>query len=320
MSDNRPPIKESIKREVRQRCGFGCVLCGVPVYHYDHMDEYNVVQEHTADNITLLCGSHHDLKTRGQLPTAVVRSHNANPHNKPHGKTSAHLLFYYGAAARIVAGGNEIFVANKSVSALKIDGHSLVDFELVDGNLMLNIDLRDAAGEPVLTVHRNELVHSTHLWDYRYTGKRLSINEAERRIYLTISFEPETHRVVLENGLVSHNGVDVLIDPNGLCILNNCTLLSGSNVVGTGTAIYIGDAEENQGGSAFHIEISRNAYDQKSAIAWARKEMRQVGRQHPAPPADSHHHPLANFGLRAKWMSIFMAPYPWTEFSCGRRS
>ena len=26
-----------IQREVRQRCGFGCVVCGLPLYEYDHL-------------------------------------------------------------------------------------------------------------------------------------------------------------------------------------------------------------------------------------------------------------------------------------------
>lgn len=61
----RPPIPEDVKRQVRQRCAFGCVICGLPVYHYDHMTAYHVVKEHDAANITLLCASHHDQRPVG---------------------------------------------------------------------------------------------------------------------------------------------------------------------------------------------------------------------------------------------------------------
>ncbi len=39
MSSNsvRPKIPLPIQREVRQRCGFGCVICGLPLYDYDHI-------------------------------------------------------------------------------------------------------------------------------------------------------------------------------------------------------------------------------------------------------------------------------------------
>ncbi|WNG79930.1 hypothetical protein C6A86_016810 [Mycobacterium sp. ITM-2016-00316] len=63
MSDDRPPIPDPMKREVRQRCGFGCVICGHPIYEYEHMDDYAVVKRHGVANITLLCDGHHRLKT-----------------------------------------------------------------------------------------------------------------------------------------------------------------------------------------------------------------------------------------------------------------
>lgn len=31
-------ISSLVKREVRQRCGFGCVNCGNAVYQYEHLD------------------------------------------------------------------------------------------------------------------------------------------------------------------------------------------------------------------------------------------------------------------------------------------
>jgi hypothetical protein len=46
-------VPAEIKRAVRQRCGFGCVLCGVPIFQYDHMIPFAEVQEHTEENITL---------------------------------------------------------------------------------------------------------------------------------------------------------------------------------------------------------------------------------------------------------------------------
>jgi len=48
-----------MQREVRQRCGFGFVICGIPIYHYDHIIDHAEVHEHTADKLTLLCPTHH---------------------------------------------------------------------------------------------------------------------------------------------------------------------------------------------------------------------------------------------------------------------
>jgi len=49
----RPPILEPMKRSVRQRCSFGCVICGLPLYEYHHMIPYADTEKHEEDNITL---------------------------------------------------------------------------------------------------------------------------------------------------------------------------------------------------------------------------------------------------------------------------
>ncbi|MCU1631835.1 MAG: endonuclease [Micrococcaceae bacterium] len=296
------------------------MICGIPVYHYDHIDEYNVVLEHTAANLTLLCGYHHDLKTRGQLPVEVVRAKNAKPHNVTRGNTATHSLFYFADHGEIVAGGNRVLVSKRSASGIKVDGDSLVDFELADGNLMLNLDFRDRDGSPVLTVRRNELIHSTHLWDYEFIGKRLSIREKQGLIYLTVVFEADRQRVVIDKGLLSHNGVDLLVDPRGLCILNNRILLSGGSIAGIDTAISVGDDSEGDGHVTFQLDIDRGPYDRGAAILWARKHMAKTARQPPSYSQGRSQSPvhLGPFAGRSiTWMSISLLPYPWARSSCG---
>ncbi len=61
---NSRNIPLPIQREVRKRCGFGCVLCGLPLYEYEHMEEWAQVKRHIADEITLLCDCFDPYKTR----------------------------------------------------------------------------------------------------------------------------------------------------------------------------------------------------------------------------------------------------------------
>ncbi len=273
MSHDRTPIPERIKREVRQRCGFGCVFCGIPLYHYDHIEEYAIVKEHTATNITLLCANHHDLKTRGLLSSEVVRTKDAAPYTRPRGQTSSLPLFYFGDRAEIIAGGNHVSVAGLKGSAMRIDGHSLVDFELVEGSIMLNLDFRDRVGLPVLRVQQNELIHSTHLWDYNFVGQRLSIRERSGLLYLIVGFDTDRRQVVINEGLVSHNGIDLFFNPRGFCILNNRSLFRDVSFAGMGTAISVGHDLEGAGPAAIQIAINRGPYDKQASINWARKQM-----------------------------------------------
>lgn len=96
MAEDRPDIPEPLKRQVRQRCGFGCVICGVPVYHYDHLEEYSRVRVHEPDNLVLLCPNHHQDKTSHRLPKALLTKAAANPRNLSHPRTSAYRFFYGG--------------------------------------------------------------------------------------------------------------------------------------------------------------------------------------------------------------------------------
>lgn len=61
-------IPDKIKEQVRKNSGFGCVICGVGIIEYEHVNpEFKDCTEHNSENITLLCPTCHSKKTRGFL-------------------------------------------------------------------------------------------------------------------------------------------------------------------------------------------------------------------------------------------------------------
>ncbi|MHB0562224.1 hypothetical protein ACX3RA_15640, partial [Escherichia coli] len=49
-------IPETIKRQIRQRCGFGCVICGFGFYDYEHFKpDFVDAKVHDPNGMTLLC-------------------------------------------------------------------------------------------------------------------------------------------------------------------------------------------------------------------------------------------------------------------------
>ena len=61
-------IPNLVKRQVRQSCGFGCVICGASIIDYEHVDPiFAEAKEHDPEKITLLCPQHHAKVTRGFL-------------------------------------------------------------------------------------------------------------------------------------------------------------------------------------------------------------------------------------------------------------
>ena len=94
MSESDRYIPAEVKRSVRQRCGFGCVICGKPLYEYDHMEEWAKVRKHVAEDITLLCDQHHKEVTNKLLGRSTVRKANQNPFNLNKDFSVGHRLIY----------------------------------------------------------------------------------------------------------------------------------------------------------------------------------------------------------------------------------
>ncbi|UVC13126.1 HNH endonuclease signature motif containing protein [Mesorhizobium onobrychidis] len=168
------------KRKVRQDCRFGYVICGLPIYHYDHIQNFADVQEHVAENIALLCPTHHQDKTSKRLPAGVVKSARANPANGRSDVTSSHRWFFDSANALIEVGPSQYSAdlrEGDSFAAINIDGEDLVGFSREDDAILLNMSLRTAPNSKrVVHVHRGEISISTGIDDATMEGPRVSIS------------------------------------------------------------------------------------------------------------------------------------------------
>ncbi|MXF04188.1 hypothetical protein FQ041_25950, partial [Escherichia coli] len=61
-------IPETIKRQIRQRCGFGCVICGFGFYDYEHFKpDFVDAKIHDPNGMTLLCSQRNQKRARGRL-------------------------------------------------------------------------------------------------------------------------------------------------------------------------------------------------------------------------------------------------------------
>ena len=219
---DRPAIPESVKREVRQRCGFGCVICGSPIYHYDHMDQWALTKEHNAETLTLLCGSHHDEATRGILHREKIRSANNKPFNKIKGLSSKHPLHYDDAQEYDIVLGDNLFTFSKytvrtgnSVYLAVIENEPLLQLTFDEGMVYLSCQFYDFNNKLVLKIDKNELVYSIDHWDITFVGTCLKINNAARDITLEIVFDTPA-KMTITKAKLYFNGVYIRINENGI--------------------------------------------------------------------------------------------------------
>ncbi len=222
-----------IRRQVRQRCGFGCVICGRPLYEFDHLEGWANVHRHVADEITLLCDQHHRERTSGLLPTAKVREANDAPRNLQAGVSKPYELHYSGSSAEIVVGGNSFtcgdFDNRASIVAICIDNMPLLAFTHEDDHLLLTMRSFDEDNHLVLEIEDNILAYSIAPWDIELVGKSLTVRQPHRNILLHIEFEPPG-RILIDRGRTLANGVELLIRPSSVLVSNDMHYFRGNSV------------------------------------------------------------------------------------------
>ncbi len=276
MNSNNPSrnIPSPVKREVRQRCGFGCVICGFPLYEYDHMNQWAVVKEHKAEDLTLLCDKHHKEVTNGLLPREKVQEANENPYNNGAGKSSPWLLHYQGDSCEVEIGGNYFTTSSEGNVAQSIpvlvDGIALIYFIMDDGNLLLNMVLFDQFNEVVLQIVDNELFYSVSPWDIEIEGSRLTIREKARHFLVSIHFEPP-NKILIDKARLLCNGVEILVKPDHILLTNNNTLLKGNKAINTRAGLIIGSTPIPIGGFMSVQGVNRYLGDTRESIKWAKE-------------------------------------------------
>jgi hypothetical protein len=229
-----------LQREIRQRCGFGCVICGFPLYEYHHIERWTDVREHSADNITLLCNTHHRQAGSGLLPKSKIVRADKFPHNKRFGRSSDFPLYYEGDSINCIMGNNQFnFPKNDRVGLvlivpLMIHGVSMLGFISEIGNLLLNLTLFDSSNKVVLRIVNNHLFYSISPWDIQFVGRTLTIREKLRKLLIKITFDPPD-TVIIEEGRILHKNIEVLIDSKHLLVLSSGKVTADLQGV-TGTA------------------------------------------------------------------------------------
>lgn len=236
MSSDRPKIPLPIKQAVRRRCHFGCILCGHPIVHYDHMLEYSTVKRHDEANITLLCPNHHQDKSSGRLGLDTVREADAAPFNSRSGLTSPWECFFGKGVPTVEMGRNWFTHPGGTVIALAVDNQPLLCFRREADMLLLSVVMFDRYNQPLLIIADNELTASTALGDIRIEGQRVTLKDDRDRLLLELQLQPPTDVTVLR-GLFYCNGVAVDIAPEGVIVQGEAVGLGNAYHAPVGIAI-----------------------------------------------------------------------------------
>jgi len=254
MADSRPPIPDPIQREVRQRCGFGCVICGNPIYQYDHMIEYAEVKEHTADNLTLLCYEHHGEKTKKLLPRQIVIEANKEPYNLRTGSSKQQLLHLNAETLEIKIGPtifcSELNYKCREVYPIIIEDKAFVIFTKEDNYTFLSLVILNEKNEPLLVIRKNVLEIFPITWDIEYVANHLTIREGAGEIIFKMTLNPP-NSVYIERASFIYNGYKLIITPEGYSTEPPRGIIVINGKVMCRIGVYVG--KKSPGGCGVHI-------------------------------------------------------------------
>ena len=189
-------IPPDIKRAVRQRCGFGCVVCGLGIIEYEHVDpEFSEAREHDADKIALLCSQCHSKVTTGFWSKEKIQKAMQRPVCKQQGLTKE-VFDFCGGHPSLQFGG--MLLANCPIP-IQVGGQPLFKVEKPEqegGPFRLSGIFCDLNGKITLQIVENEWIASSDKWDVEVSGGAITIREAHRKIHLKLKVEPPQKLVV----------------------------------------------------------------------------------------------------------------------------
>lgn len=270
VAEGRPSISLPHQREIRQRCGFGCVVCGLPLYTYEHMEGWARVKRHVPEEITLLCDTHQHERTNGLLPIESVRQANANPINLQQGVSKPYALHFSGSSAEVELGGNWMTAPADGdafqMVPIIIDRMPLVMFTRQDNHLLLTLRLFDECNHPVMEIFENQLIYSTTPWDITLIGKTLTIRQGKGDFLLEIQFMPPG-KIAINRGRFLLNGAEILLRKHQIISPNAGFLCQGTRMINTHIGFCLG-SPHLEGHCIFRCDnVPRYGVDRKAALA-----------------------------------------------------
>jgi len=251
MNEIRPKIPDPIQREVRQKCFFGCIFCGFPLFHYDHIIDYSIVKKHEAENLVLLCANHHFDKTSGRLTRDAVAEQAKRPFNKD--KTfSPGYQIVPGGSVNVTLGTNSVknqfSGGNQDHSCIWINGGHYLILHSEEQGLSISAYLTDTQGKPLLRIDHGEIGVNLANWDYEWVGKTITIREKLGSIILLADFSNE--------GIEIKKGSFISVEGDGFVIEKDRLYWMFDGKIAPGYSM--GSLSESNGYGAFGLFNSKH--------------------------------------------------------------
>jgi hypothetical protein len=232
-------IPENIRRQVRQECGFGCVICGLAITQYEHIDPtFADAKFHDPKKIALLCGTCHDHITRGTWSKDYVLRARRNPKTFQQG--CARDAFDFRNPFHLFVGDSHF--QNVRCIVRKSSGEEWFTVEppeAPEGPPRLTAKFFCSKGLVELEILQNEWFCPTGVWDLKVEGPVIEVRSAPREIVLRLKAKPphglEIQRLKM---LFKGTGIEVKNDGTTRLVVNGTEIEMNTSEVSNADAIF----------------------------------------------------------------------------------
>ena len=211
--DRKPPAH--IARKLRQEAGFGCCVCGCPIFQYHHIIPYTEDDPHFRhEDMMILCPfpHHYECHDYRESPTLSIeqqRAYKKNPHNIQKGFIEG-LLKFRGNQVKV---GYSLLTVKKGINLSIINYNQNSVFELSIGennNLEISGIFYDKEGNLLATLEKNNFISKEPFpWDIEFKRQWFKIKLKPRDIFLEI----DAHKSPIEvKANVWYKGLHLFID------------------------------------------------------------------------------------------------------------
>jgi hypothetical protein len=269
---SRPAIPAAVKRQLRQEAGYGCCVCGHPIFEYQHIIPWSTEHHFRPEDMMLLCLNHHNQATQNVLSEADQRQAKKNPFNIQNGHARGQL-FVQQTGVSIDLGGHKFQGAPGDL--LRVDGETLIGLKQdSNGALLLDLKLYDENDNLLAEIVENEWQSNSPLpWDLEYSYQKLTIRNAPRRISLKLDCRSVPISI---RGKIWGKGRLLRSDNSGLHV-------DGAHMIGGGTVNNaVIEMDSNTNGGFRMVPRSSGSLMIGSPVPYRNAEPK-VGRNQPCP-------------------------------------
>jgi len=211
-------IPQDVRRQIRQECGFGCVICGLAIAQYEHIDPpFSEAKAHDPQKMALLCGTCHDHVTRGVWSKDKVIYARKSPITFSRG---------YAKDAFDFRDPFDLFVGNSRFRDIRCiirkgDGEEWFTIEppeTPDGPPRLSAKFFGSRGLPELEIVQNEWRCSTGVWDLQISGRTMEVRSTPDQVMLRLKAKPP-HGLEIQYLKMFFHDTGIVIESNGTVLL-----------------------------------------------------------------------------------------------------